>query len=54
MAAINTVCDLFGENYHVICSDDVYGGTEDYSIRLKQILMLLMLILIPMLIGMIL
>ncbi len=28
MAAINTVCDLFGENYHVICSDDVYGGTR--------------------------
>ena len=28
MAAINTVCDLFGDNYHVICSDDVYGGTR--------------------------
>ena len=35
MAAINTVCDLFGENYHVICSDDVYGGTRRLFDKIK-------------------
>ena len=35
MAAINTVCDLFGENYHVICSDDVYGGTRRLFDKVK-------------------
>ena len=35
MAAINTVCDLFGENYHVVCSDDVYGGTRRLFDRVK-------------------
>ena len=28
MAAINTVCDIFGDSYHILCSDDVYGGTR--------------------------
>jgi cystathionine beta-lyase len=36
MAAINTVCDLFGENYHVICSDDVYGGTRRLFDKVKM------------------
>jgi len=35
MAAINTVCDVFGENYHVICSDDVYGGTRRLFDKVK-------------------
>ena len=35
MAAINTVCDLFGENYHLICSDDVYGGTRRLFDKVK-------------------
>ena len=35
MAAINTACDLFGENYHVICSDDVYGGTRRLFDKVK-------------------
>ena len=35
MAAINTVCELFGENYHVICSDDVYGGTRRLFDKVK-------------------
>ena len=35
MAAINTVCDLFGEDYHVICSDDVYGGTRRLFDKVK-------------------
>ena len=35
MAAINTVCDIFGENYHVICSDDVYGGTRRLFDKVK-------------------
>ena len=35
MAAINTVCDLFGENYHVICADDVYGGTRRLFDKVK-------------------
>ena len=36
MAAINTVCDLFGEDYHVICSDDVYGGTRRLFDKVKM------------------
>ena len=35
MAAINTICDLFGDNYHVICSDDVYGGTRRLFDKVK-------------------
>ena len=35
MAAIATVCDLFGEDYHVICSDDVYGGTRRLFDKVK-------------------
>ena len=35
MAAINTVCDIFGDNYHIICSDDVYGGTRRLFDKVK-------------------
>ena len=35
MAAIATACDLFGEDYHVICSDDVYGGTRRLFDKVK-------------------
>ena len=38
MSAINTVCDLFGTNYHIVCSDDVYGVLVGYLIKLNQIL----------------
>ena len=35
MSAINTVCDLFGTNYHIVCSDDVYGGTRRLFDKVK-------------------
>ena len=35
MAAINTVCDIFGGDYHIICSDDVYGGTRRLFDKVK-------------------
>ena len=35
MAAINTVCDIFGDSYHIICSDDVYGGTRRLFDKVK-------------------
>tara|TARA_E500000178_G_scaffold194750_1_gene192705 strand:+ start:73 stop:1212 length:1140 start_codon:yes stop_codon:yes gene_type:complete len=35
MAAINTVCDIFGSDYHIICSDDVYGGTRRLFDKVK-------------------
>ena len=35
MAAINTVCDIFGDNYHIVCSDDVYGGTRRLFDKVK-------------------
>ena len=28
MAAINTLTDALDKNFHIICSDDVYGGTR--------------------------
>ena len=36
MSAINTVCDLFGTNFHIICSDDVYGGTRILFYKVKS------------------
>ena len=36
MAAINTVCDIFGSDYHIICSDDVYGGTRRLFDKVKS------------------
>ena len=36
MSAINTVCDLFGTNYHIVCSDDVYGGTRRLFDKVKS------------------
>ena len=36
MAAINTVCDIFGTDYHIICSDDVYGGTRRLFDKVKS------------------
>tara|TARA_Y100000768_G_scaffold154231_1_gene115217 strand:+ start:803 stop:1942 length:1140 start_codon:yes stop_codon:yes gene_type:complete len=36
MSAINTICDLFGSNYHIICSDDVYGGTRRLFDKVKS------------------
>ena len=35
MAAINTLCEIFGTNCHVICSDDVYGGTRRLFDKVK-------------------
>tara|TARA_B100000579_G_scaffold437484_1_gene467019 strand:+ start:3056 stop:4195 length:1140 start_codon:yes stop_codon:yes gene_type:complete len=35
MSAINTVCDTFGSDYHIICSDDVYGGTRRLFDKVK-------------------
>jgi len=35
MSAINTVCDVFGSNYHILCSDDVYGGTRRLFDKVK-------------------
>ena len=36
MAAINTVCDIFGSDYNIICSDDVYGGTRRLFDKVKS------------------
>ena len=36
MSAINTVCDLFGTDFHIICSDDVYGGTRRLFDKVKS------------------
>ena len=36
MAAINTICDIFGSDYHIICSDDVYGGTRRLFDKVKS------------------
>ena len=35
MSAINTICDLFGSDYHIVCSDDVYGGTRRLFDKVK-------------------
>ena len=37
MSAINTVCDLFGTDFHIICSDDVYGGTRRIFDKIKTV-----------------
>ncbi len=37
MSAINTICDIFGDDYHIICSDDVYGGTRRLFDKVKKI-----------------
>ena len=36
MSAINTFCYLFGTNFHIICSDDVYGGTRRLFDKVKS------------------
>lgn len=36
MAAINTLCEVFDLNCHVICSDDVYGGTRRLFDKVKS------------------
>ena len=35
MAAINCLSDALGKNYHIICSDDVYGGTRRLFDKVK-------------------
>ena len=35
MAAINTLSDALGKDYHIICSDDVYGGTRRLFDKVK-------------------
>ena len=37
MAAINCLSDALGKNYHIICSDDVYGGTRRLFDKVKSI-----------------
>ena len=36
MAAINCLSDALGHNYHIICSDDVYGGTRRIFDKIKN------------------
>ena len=36
MAAINCLSDALGKNYHIICSDDVYGGTRRLFDKVKS------------------
>jgi cystathionine beta-lyase/cystathionine gamma-synthase len=36
MAAINTLCEIFDSNCHVICSDDIYGGTRRLFDKVKS------------------
>ena len=36
MAAINTLTDAFDKNFHIICSDDVYGGTRRIFDKVKN------------------
>ena len=36
MSAINSVWDVFGTNYHIVCSDDVYGGTRRLFDKVKS------------------
>ena len=35
MAAINCLTDALGKDYHIICSDDVYGGTRRLFDKVK-------------------
>ena len=37
MAAINTLTDALDKNYHIICSDDVYGGTRRIFDKVKNV-----------------
>jgi len=37
MAAINCLSDALGKDYHIICSDDVYGGTRRLFDKVKLI-----------------
>ena len=37
MAAINCLSDALGKNFHIICSDDVYGGTRRIFDKVKNI-----------------
>jgi len=37
MAAINTLTDAFDKNFHIICSDDVYGGTRRIFDKVKNV-----------------
>jgi len=37
MAAISCLSDALGHNYHIICSDDVYGGTRRIFDKIKKI-----------------
>ncbi len=36
LAAINCLTDAMGSNYHIICSDDVYGGTRRLFDKVKN------------------
>ena len=36
MAAINTLTDALDNNFHIICSDDVYGGTRRIFDKIKN------------------
>ena len=36
MAAINCLSDALGKDYHIICSDDVYGGTRRLFDKVKS------------------
>ena len=36
LAAINCLADAMGNNYHIICSDDVYGGTRRLFDKIKN------------------
>ncbi len=37
MAAINCLSDAIGRDYHIICSDDVYGGTRRIFDKVKNV-----------------
>tara|TARA_Y100001970_G_scaffold288642_1_gene416543 strand:+ start:2491 stop:3651 length:1161 start_codon:yes stop_codon:yes gene_type:complete len=37
MAAINTLTDALDKNFHIICSDDVYGGTRRIFDKVKKV-----------------
>ena len=37
MAAINTLTDALDKNFHIICSDDVYGGTRRIFDKVKNV-----------------
>jgi cystathionine gamma-lyase len=36
MAAINCLSDALGKDYHIVCSDDVYGGTRRLFDKVKS------------------